>query len=108
MSSDIIYERVLKALERFGWPVVLSTAVLWFARADVILPMVEAHSKFLEELTISNREIARAQVEISRLVEDQARTLEAQTRLLYTICPQISLEARAFAQREDENQETSN
>lgn len=111
MSTDVVYERVMRAMERFGWPVILSAAVLYFARQDVILPMVQAHTQFLEELTHSNREIARTQTEISRLVEDQARTLEAQTRLLYTICPpgvKIPLESREFAQTVNESEETNN
>jgi len=111
MSTEAMYERFLKAAERFGWPVILSSAVLFFARQDIILPMVQAHSQFLEELTLSNREIARTQTEISRLVEDQARTLEAQTRLLYTICPpggKIPLEAREYAQTVNETEERNN
>jgi hypothetical protein len=105
MSNEVIYERLLRIAERWGWPLVLSMAVLWFARVDVILPMVDAHSRFLEELTVSHREIARSQVEISRLVEDQARTLEAQTRILYAICPpsgKVPVEAREFVQSEEQ------
>lgn len=111
MSTEIMYERFMKAMERYGWPIILSTAVLFFLRNDVILPMVQAHSQFLEELTLSNREIAKTQAEISRLVEDQARTLEAQTRLLYTICPpggKIPVEAREFAQTVNESEAPAN
>jgi len=111
MSTEIMYERFMKAMERYGWPIILSSAVLFFLRNDVILPMVQAHSQFLEELTLSNREIARTQTEISRLVEDQARTLEAQTRLLYTICPpggKIPVEAREFAQTVNESEAPGN
>lgn len=111
MSTELIYERFMRALERYGWPVILSSAVLWFARTDLIIPMVEAHTHFLEELTASNREMAKTQVEISRLVEDQARTLEVQTHLLYTICPpgsKLPLEAREYAQALNETEETTN
>lgn len=97
MSTELIYERFLAALERYGFGICLATAILWFARTDIIVPMVEAHGQFLEELTISNREIAKTQTEISRIVEEQSRTLEAQTRLLYTICPKIPVEMREYA-----------
>lgn len=111
MSTEIMYERFMRAMERYGWPLILSSAVLFFLRTDVILPMVKSHTQFLAELTLSNREIARTQTEISRLVEDQARTLEAQTRLLYTICPpgsKVPVEAREFAQTVNESEETAN
>lgn len=93
MSTDVIYERFLGAMERYGYGIALATAILWFARTDIIVPMVEAHGKFLEELTVSTRELSRTQLEISRLVEEQGRTLEAQTRILYTLCPKASTDA---------------
>lgn len=87
--SQATYERVLRAMERYGFGITLSIAILWFARTDIILPMVESHRVFLNELATSNREMARTQAEISRAMNDQARTLETQTRLLYSICPRV-------------------
>ena len=108
MSTELMYERFLRALERYGFGIALATAILWFARTDIIVPMVDAHGKFLEELTISNREIAKTQGEISRLVAEQGKTLEAQTRILYTICPKIPMEAREYAQTNETSPEAAN
>lgn len=83
--SQATYERVLRAMERYGFGITLSIAILWFARTDIILPMVESHRTFLDELATSNREMARTQAEISRAMTEQAQALEIQTQLLYTI-----------------------
>jgi len=29
MSTEIMYERFMKAMERYGWPIILSSAVLF-------------------------------------------------------------------------------
>ena len=88
--SQAAYERVLRAMERYGFGITLSVAILWFARTDIIQPMVQSHTRFLEELTETNREMSRTQAEISRALNEQAQTLETQTRLLYTLCPKAA------------------
>jgi len=73
--SDAAYERVLRAVERYGFGLVLAAAVLWFVRVDLVLPLVDAHSKFLDTMTQTQREIAQA--------------VQEQTRLLYVIDPSL-------------------
>ena len=43
MSSVDVYETALRMIERYGFGLVLATAILWFVRTDLVLPMVYAH-----------------------------------------------------------------
>lgn len=70
MSSVDVYETALRVLERYGFGFVLCTAVLWFARTDIILPMVDAHQEFLHEIAITQREITTAVREQTRLLHE--------------------------------------
>jgi hypothetical protein len=76
MSTEQVYEAALRALERYGFGLVLATAVLWFMRTDLVLPMVEAHREFLREMSKTQREISTA--------------VQEQTRLLYALQPRVS------------------
>lgn len=71
MSSVDVYEAALRALERYGFGIVLATAILWFVRTDLVLPMVDAHRAFLREMAATQHDISRA--------------IQEQTRLLVTI-----------------------
>lgn len=71
VSSVDVYETILRMVERYGFGLALATAVLWFARIDIILPMVDAHRTFLREMASTQREISTA--------------LQEQTRLLYVL-----------------------
>lgn len=73
MSSGEVYETFLRALERYGFGIVLATAILWFVRTDLVIPMVKAHESFLHEMARTQREISMAIAE--------------QTRLLYALQP---------------------
>lgn len=68
MSSVDVYEAALRMLERYGFGLVLATAILWFVRTDIVLPMVDAHKSFL-------REMAATQHDISRAIQEQTRLL---------------------------------
>lgn len=63
-----VYEAALRMLERYGFGLVLATAILWFVRTDIVLPMVDAHKSFL-------REMAATQHDISRAIQEQTRLL---------------------------------
>lgn len=76
MSSIDVYEAFLRALERYGFGIMLATAVLWFVRTDLVLPMVHAHEQFLQEMAHTQREITQA--------------IQEQTRLLYRLQPQAA------------------
>ena len=69
-------EFVLRVAERFGIPVVLLGFLLWMARdtaigihGSVVVPMVKAHTEFLDATQSALTEIGQAQAQ-------QAATLE--------------------------------
>ncbi len=68
-----VYERALGLIERYGFGLVMCTAILWCVRVDLVLPMVEAHQDFLKEMAGTQREITQA--------------VREQTRLLYALQP---------------------
>lgn len=76
MSSVDVYETALRMLERYGFGIVLASAILWFVRTDLVLPMVAAHQQFLHEMAATQRDIATA--------------VREQTKLLYAIQPSSS------------------
>lgn len=81
MSKVEVYEAFMRVLERHGFGLVLATAILWFVRTDLVLPMVQAHQEFLKEMAGTQKEITQA--------------IKEQTRLLYTLQPQdVSREPR--------------
>jgi hypothetical protein len=63
-------------VERYGFGLVLASLVLWFVRVDIVLPMVEAHQAFLREMSLTQRDIAEA--------------VHEQTRLLYALQPKVA------------------
>lgn len=73
MSGVEVYDAFLRALERYGFGIILATAVLWFVRTDLVLPMVKAHEAFLNEMAHTQHEISQA--------------IKEQTRLLYALQP---------------------
>lgn len=68
MSSVEVYETALRMLERYGFGLILATAVLWFVRIDLVVPMVDAHRSFLSEMAETQRGIARSIAEQTRLL----------------------------------------
>lgn len=73
MSSTDVYETFLRMAERYGFGIVLATAILWFVRTDLVLPMVAAHQQFLREMASTQKDIGVA--------------IQEQTRLLYAMQP---------------------
>lgn len=67
-SSPEGWDRILAAIERYGYGLSLAAALLWFARIDIIVPMVESHTMFLRTMTDTNETLADAQAEIARNV----------------------------------------
>lgn len=55
-------------LERYGFGIVLASAVLWFVRTDLVIPMVDAHKSFLKEMATTQHDISRAINEQTRLL----------------------------------------
>lgn len=73
MSGAQISEVVKSTVERYGFPALVALAFMYSLRADVLLPLVEAHRNFLTTIATSQQEIAAA-------VRDQ-------TKLLYELRP---------------------
>jgi len=62
--------------ERWGLPALVAAAAMWTLRNDVLLPLVEQHSVFLKTIADSQKEIAEA--------------VREQTKLLYALQPKIA------------------
>ena len=43
-------EGLFKAVERFGLPLVMLAAILWWAKNDVIMPLLNAHFEVVEQI----------------------------------------------------------
>jgi hypothetical protein len=64
----------LTLLERYGFGLALASAVLWFVRVDIVVPMVTAHAEFLKEMAAAQRDIAvvlRDQSDILREIKNE-------------------------------------
>lgn len=64
-----------RILERYGFTTLLSAAILWFARTDIVVPMVAAHLEFLKTLTKTQEEIGKTvhdQTEIMKQIQKDA------------------------------------
>ena len=60
-------------LDRYGLPTLVACAAMYFLRQDVLLPLVEQHSIFLNTIATSQKEISEA--------------VREQTKLLYALQP---------------------
>lgn len=60
VSSVEVYESALRVVEKYGVAVILSVALMWILRSDVLIPLVEEHRLFVRELSATQKEISRA------------------------------------------------
>ena len=72
-------DTVFGIMERWGFPTLVALALGWFIRQDLLLPLLEEHRLTLKEVRETQREIADA--------------ISDQTRLLYAIQSQVKGEA---------------
>lgn len=86
MSTNEAMGAAGKILERYGFPTLVAMALMYFVRMDLVVPMVDAHVKFLDEMTTTQRDIVEA--------------MREQTRLLYAIQPKTA----AFKSHQDDPQ----
>jgi len=49
-------EAVFKAVERFGLPLVMLAAILWWAKNDVVMPLLNAHFEVVEQIVRGQRD----------------------------------------------------
>jgi len=73
VTAGDVKDTLLGALRDHGFAAVVALACLFVGRQDVLLPLVKAHTAFLEQLSGTQREIAQA--------------VQEQTRLLYALQP---------------------
>lgn len=71
--TDAAKETLFSIIERWGFPTLVAIAFGWVLRQDVLLPLVESHQKFVEQLGDTQQEITQA--------------IREQTRLLYALQP---------------------
>jgi hypothetical protein len=76
MTRDEAVNGVTHALERWGFPALVALALGYFLRQDLLLPLLESHRETLKEIRETQREIAGA--------------VSEQTRLLYALQPKMT------------------
>jgi hypothetical protein len=70
MTADTARETLYGIMERWGFPTLVAIAFAWVLRQDILLPMLDEHRLTLKEIRETQREIATA-------VADQTRLLNA-------------------------------
>jgi hypothetical protein len=71
--TDEVKGTMFSIIERWGFPTLVAIAFGWVLRQDVLLPLVHAHTQFLEQLGETQKDISGA--------------IQEQTRLLYALQP---------------------
>jgi len=69
-------DAIFSIIERWGFPTLVAIAFGWVLRQDVLLPLVESHQKFVQQLGETQQEISSA--------------IREQTRLLYALQPKVT------------------
>lgn len=68
MSGADVGETAKLIMERYGLPSLVAAAALFVLRVDVVMPLVEAHKNFLTTIAQSQREIATAVQEQTKIL----------------------------------------
>lgn len=89
-----LYERVLSAVERYGYGLTLAAAILWFARTDIILPMVESHKKLLDQIAESYQILAKSQENMSESIHQQELLLREIAQTHSELLSRVQLASR--------------
>ncbi len=77
MSGAEMSETLKTVMERWGFPTLVAFAAMVVLRQDILLPLVKAHSEFLQKIEESQSEIAGAIKEQTKLLyELQGRSKE--------------------------------
>jgi hypothetical protein len=61
-------ETLFGIMERWGFPTLVALALGWFIRQDLLMPLLEEHRLTLKEVRETQREIADAVTEQTRLL----------------------------------------
>ena len=71
--TDEVKGTVFAVMERWGFPTLVAIVAMWVLRQDVLLPLVESHRQFVQQLGETQKDISQA--------------IQEQTRLLYALQP---------------------
>lgn len=66
--TDAAKETMFGLLERWGLPTLAAVALAWFIRSDLLMPLLEEHRLTLKEVRETQREIAEAVGEQTRIL----------------------------------------
>lgn len=73
MSGTDVSDTLKTILERWGFPTLVAICCLYVIRVDILLPLVDEHRMFVKSLSETQKEIAEA--------------ITDQTKLLYALQP---------------------
>ena len=68
-----VNEMLLRAAERFGLPVVILLMVLWWARTDLVQPLLDAHFTVVSKIVDGQKEQADQLDSIGRKLDELIR-----------------------------------
>jgi hypothetical protein len=71
--TDEVKGTMFSIIERWGFPTLVAIVAMWVLRQDVLLPLVQSHKQFVEQLGETQQDISKA--------------IQEQTRLLYALQP---------------------
>jgi hypothetical protein len=71
--TDEVKSTLFGIMERWGFPTLVAIVAMWVLRQDVLLPLVQSHKQFVEQLGETQKDISTA--------------IQEQTRLLYALQP---------------------
>lgn len=75
--TDATKETLLTLMERWGFPVLVALALGYFLRTDILLPMLDEHRLTLKEIRETQRDIAKAVTDQTRLLYEMKQIREA-------------------------------
>lgn len=70
------WEFAYRTAERFGIPVVILSAVLWWARNDMIQPLLDAHFNFIHKISDAHEKQVEKLGEIGEKLDTLIRVQE--------------------------------
>lgn len=79
--TDAAKDTMYTILEKWGFPTLVAIVFGYVLRQDVLLPLVEAHRDFVQQLGDTQKDISAA--------------IQEQTRLLYALQPRASAATKA-------------
>lgn len=66
--TDAAKDTIFSMLERWGFPTLVAIGLAWFIRTDLLIPLLEEHRTTVKELRETQREIAKAVTEQTKLL----------------------------------------